>query len=255
MSNKMKYPMEAFALAMVLFSSGMKGAMLIGVTLIFGDVLLGILQDLCGNKARYAVSAAGAAVTCAALVLMVRSAGIETDTRTILGFAALGILLGKHGADRMKEETENNYGEMLSADACAWLVYVLIAAAREYLAGASVFEYELTKTAVCSAAFGKPMFALIFAGIGTGIVNRILKAESAEHAALWVCLPVLLFETPFVWNFVSEPAGICVGILMTGILYLTFRSRLAFSDTKPHLEGIPAESVLLGMIYMVVTLL
>ena len=34
------YPMEAFALAMVLYSGGMKEAMLAGLGLILGDVLL-----------------------------------------------------------------------------------------------------------------------------------------------------------------------------------------------------------------------
>ena len=63
------YPMEAFALAMVLYSGGMKEAMLAGIGLILGDVLLHVLQDNFRDKYQRAFSGNPCYSSCPYLLL------------------------------------------------------------------------------------------------------------------------------------------------------------------------------------------
>lgn len=247
--------MEAFALAMVLFSSGMKSAMIVGIALIFGDVLQAVLEESCSQEYRYTMKAVGAALTAGVMYLMHLAIGVTPENKALAGFMILGILLMKHQEDRSRQGEEADYNAILLADAIAYAAYVVAAIAREYLTGSAIYEIALPGSSLASRAFGKPMFALIFAALFIAILNRILKAESRENAALWVCLPVILLEIPFVWNNVPELLGSIVGVLMVGVIYLTFRKKFLLTDPQKHIAGIPVETAALGMIYMIVSLL
>ncbi len=255
MNKKLRYPMEAFALALVLFSQGMKAAMIVGIALVFGDVLQCMLSDISPKKLVYVVSGIGAVITCAAMFVMFAAIGVKPEVTEIAGYAALGILLAKHNVDRQKTGEVTDYNGVLLHDTCAYGIYVLAAAIREYLAGAAIFETGLEKFSYVSASFGKPMFALIFAGIVIALLNRILDAESEEYAGLWVCIPAILLAVPFVLDNVPELLGTILGILMTGVIYLTFRTKLRITTQRNNIAGVPVETAMLGMIYMIFSLL
>ncbi|MDD3369907.1 MAG: hypothetical protein PHP50_13680 [Lachnospiraceae bacterium] len=256
MTKQIKYPMEAFALAMVLFSAGMKEAMIVGIGLIFSDVLQCVLREFSNKQYGQTISGIGAALTCGVIYVMCTLAGIIPELKQVVGFAVLGLLLVKHNETKYgAEQAETDYNAILFADAIAYGVYVLFAAIREYLAGAAVFGYELAEAPVVSTAFGKPMIALVGAGLAVALINGLLKTKSEPNAALWVCVPAILLEVPFVWNHVPELAGMAVGVVTVGVVYLTLRKKLAFADTDNHLEGIPVEMVMLGIVYMIFSLL
>ncbi len=255
MNKKLRYPMEAFALAIVLFSAGMKMAMLVGIGLIFGDVLQAVLSDFTTEESARSVSLLGAVITCAALYYMCVGVGIEPTAADIAAFAFLGILLMKHHEDRLKAEEEIDYNKLLFNDSVAYGLYVVAALVREYLAGAKIFEIELSKLGFVSGAFGKPMFGLIFAGVCIAIINRILDAQSKDDAAILVCVPAIILAVPFVWDNVPEIVGTLVGIVMTGVIYLYFRNKFLYREAKSYITGIPVETAALGMIYMIFSLL
>lgn len=254
MEKKIRYPIEAFALAMVLFSTEMKTAMLVGIALIFGDVLSCFLQEAAQEKGFNKAVAAQAASLVMAGGILVMLQQKELSWQLALSVAAICAAQFKHACDNA-ETSEYSYGDVLFADSIAYGAMVLLAVIREYLAGAEIFGYNLPEAAVGASVFGKPMFALIGTGLAIALVNRVLKTASTADAALWVCLPVIVLEIPFVWNNVPELLGTVVGALMVAVLYVTLRKKLVFSETLPHIAGVPVELAMLGMMYMVVTIL
>ena len=252
MTRTKRYPAEAFALAMVIFSAGMKEAMLTGICLIFGDVLQCVLRECFGAKYNRVVSAMAAVVTGVAVYGMFIFAGLTPETWQLLGMGLLAVLMVRHDEGR---EGTPDYDDVLFSDSVAYGLYVLVAALREYLAGAKIFGYELFEAEIVSAAFGKPMLALIFAGLMLAVINRILKTTSSEDAALWVGIPVIFLNIPFVWNHGPELLGQIIGIATVAIIYVTLGKKLVFSDTEEPMEGLPVHLVMLGIIYMVFSLL
>ena len=274
------YPMEAFALAMVLCSGGMKAAMIAGIGLILGDVLLHVLHDNFREKYRRAFYGVGIIVTVAVLIYGWNMAGLPMDAKTLLGFGVMAILLGKHhddlekaGADVANRTTDRSaanteslevrgskivapdYNRILWSDSVAYGFLVLLAAVREFMAGGSIFEVELTKWGIMSRAYGSPMLALILAGIILASINAILKAEFKKDAALWVCIPTILLETPFVLNNVPEWLGTIIGVFFMLIIYYTFRKKIFQPAVSKYFRGIPVELVTLGMMYMIFSIL
>lgn len=252
MTRTKRYPAEAFALAMVIFSAGMKEAMLTGICLIFGDVLQCVLRQCFGDKYNRVVSALAAVVTGVAVYGMFLFAGLTPETWQLLGMGLLAVLMVRHDEGR---EGTPDYDNVLFSDSVAYGLYVLVAALREYLAGAKIFGFELFQAEIVSASFGKPMFALIFAGLMLAVINRILKSTSSEDAALWVGIPVIVLNIPFLWNHGSELLGQVIGIVTVAVVYVTLGRKLIFADTEEHMEGLPVHLVMLGIIYMVFGLL
>ena len=248
MTRTKRYPAEAFALAMVVFSAGMKEAMLTGICLIFGDVLQCVLRECFGAKYNWVVSALAAVVTGVAVYGMFLFAGLTPETWQLFGMGLLAVLMVRHDEGR---EGTPEYDDVLFSGSIAYGLYVLVAALREYLAGANIFGFELFQAGVVSASFGKPMLALIFAGLTLAVINRILKTASSEDAALWVGIPVIFLNIPFVWNHGPELLGQIIGIATVAVLYVTLGRKLIFADTEKHIEGLPVHLVMLGIIYMV----
>ena len=272
------YPMEAFALAMVLYSGGMKEAMLAGIGLILGDVLLHVLQDNFRDKYQRAFSGMGILVTVAVLTYCWDMAGLPVDVKTLLGFGAMVLLLGKQHddlekacavvansmSDQFAANTEAmkvggrfspDYNRILWADSVAYGFLVLLSMVREFMSGGSMFQVELTEWSILSQAYGSPMLALILAGIMLAATNAALKTEFKKDAALWVCIPTILLETPFVLNHVPEWLGTMIGVLFMLILYYTFRKKIFHPAVSKYFRGIPVELVTLGMMYMIFSIL
>ncbi len=252
--------MEAFALAMILFSSGMKLAMVVGIGVIFGDVLQYVLRENPVGRYEYSMQGAGAVITAAALYLMAGAAGFTVDGRMLAGFAMIGVLLMKHQEDRKHEKAQDDstftdYNDVLICDTIVYGAYVLMALVREYLTKGALYEISFTKLGFVSGAFGKPMSALIMTGLLIALLNRVLRAEASKGSSLWLCLPVILIEPAFVWDNVPETFGTIVGIAVTALIYLTFRSKFILTNTKDNIRELPLETVTLGMIYMIFSLL
>lgn len=247
------YPVEAFALAMILFSKGMKTAMIVGIGLMFGDILLYVLHENFGERYKQAIGGIGILFTAGSLAYSFQYVGNTLDAKTLVAFAVLGILLVKHHEDA--KENVPDYNKILFSDSIAYLLMVVLAVIREFIAGGAVFGIKLTKLGFMTNAYGKVMMALVFAGIAIGIINAILKSESSDNAAVWVCIPTIILEVPFVWNNVPEWLGTVVAIVFMLVVYLTFRKKFALSKISGNFKGLPVEMITLGMMYMIFSIL
>ncbi|MDO4489472.1 MAG: hypothetical protein Q4B85_00135 [Lachnospiraceae bacterium] len=245
MERNVRYPIEAFGLAMVLFSTGMKEAMLAGVAVVFGHVLMNVLADNTGKSMKLVCAAVSGILTAVAIVLFGLFAGVEMTIWQKAAAVVIGILIVKHGMDA---EGEADFNDILLADALSYGAMVLVAIIREYIASGTVFTMMLKKNTLMSGELGRAMIALAVGGIALGLVNRILDSGCAKDAALWVCIPVIILEAPYV---AEKTVSVIVGMILVLAVYLASRTLLKFSDNKEEMEGVPVEMVLLGLIYLV----
>lgn len=249
MEKTVKYPIEAFALAMVLFSTNMKLAMVTGIGVILGHVLMSVIAENAGSKQIAAVI--GGVAAAAAIIGSAMFVGLELDVWQYAGAVLAGILVAKHGF----EAGEPDYNEILFADALAYAAFVIAAIVREYIGSGAVYTIAMKKSTLMSEVLGGPVIAIAFAGIFLGIVNVIVHSECTKNAGLWACIPTILLTVPFVSEKLPQAAAIIVGAVITLVLYLACRMLLQFSDNKHEAEGVPVEMLLLGMIYAVLIIL
>lgn len=250
MVKKYSYPLEAFALALVLFSSGMKEAMLVGIALIFGDVLISVLAEK-GNVKKAAII--GAIIAAVAMAFMFVFTGAKLEAGIVLRFIILAVLLVKHALDHAQEEKD--YDAILFADSIAYATFVLVSILREYLSTSAIFKIALPKIAFCNSALGKTMYVLILGGIAIAILNEILKTEADEKSGLWICVPAFVLETGVLFQNVLEADGQILGIVVVGILYVTYRSLIKKVNLPKSLSNAPIEMIILGVIYLVFSII
>lgn len=247
------YPIEAFALSMVLFSCGMKEAMITGIVVVFGDILLHVLHENINLSYKQAISAIGLVITTTAFYYSFLYAGLNIDAKTVLAFAAISVLLVKHHEDGIEDVPD--YNKTLLTDSIVYLLMGLLAVIREFLSKGEIFEMKLAKWGIMSHSYEKTMFALIFTGIIIAVLNAILHTPCKKNAAVWVCIPVILIDAPFIWNNVPEVIGYIVGVIFILIVYFTFRKYLVLSKISDNFKGIPVELMTLGMMYMIFSIL
>ncbi|MDO4467034.1 MAG: hypothetical protein Q4C49_08505 [Bacillota bacterium] len=251
MVKKFSYPLEAFALALVLFSSGMKEAMLVGIALIFGDVLISFLNER--GQAIKNAAIIGSIVTAIAMAIMFVFTGAKLEAGIVLRIVVVSALLVKHALAHAQEEKD--FDAMLFADSIAYAVFVAVSIIREYLSTSAIFKIALPKVAFCNSALGQTMYVLILGGIAVALLNSILKTEADEVSGLWVCVPAFVLETGVLFQNVLEADGQILGIVVVGILYLTYRYLVNKVNLPKVLSNAPIEMIILGVIYLVFSIL
>ena len=105
---KIKYPAEAFALGMVLFSAGMKEAFAAGILVILAVVFAEVLKNVCVGTA---------AISSSAFLLGFSALGLEMEWGTWLMTLILGLFAAKHV---ISENIDAEYGELLWESAVCW---------------------------------------------------------------------------------------------------------------------------------------
>ena len=253
MKESQKYPIEAFTLAMILFSTNMKVAMLLGITIVFADVLLCVLCQMVPKKYTRAMYLITAVLYSAASFWALVVAYIDPDWWTLMGMVCIGALVIKHQYDRDMDEID--YDRILFADAFAYAGLVFLGAVREYMSSATVMEFDLSTLPFVSGSYAKPMFGFIGAGLILALVNLIVAEVSLSRDALWVAIPALVLQVPFVWKNVSQVLGTVIGIATMLVVFIFFRKKLIFSVTPKNITGIPLEMLTLGMMYMIFSIL
>ena len=237
MTNKVKYPIEAFGLAMVIFTTSIQTAAIMAVALVVVDLVISMLQGKLGNKVCAAISAIAAYV----LVIVIGNINDLGLSYSLIAPAfALGVLSGKH---YYFDEAE----ESIPAVVMAGAGMVILGVVRQLLSNGS--------SSFVSNAYGKAMFGLILAGMVIALVNKINKTNGNTQAGLWVCFAAIICEAPFVLDAFGEIGGMIAGMAVVAVMYYTFRTKLVFSNAEETTQGLPLEMALLGMIYMIVTIL
>ncbi len=254
MVKKVKYPIEAFALAMVLFSTGMKEAVLVGISMIFSDVLLCVVHEKSKENNANLLAGICSFITVVAMSLMFTFTGEKLDGRQTICFILVAVLLFKHLKDNF-EIKEFDFDDILFTDSIVYASFIVLGLIREYCSTGKIFSLTLPKCWFVTSGLAHPMFALVIVGAIVAALNTYFKNETNDKAPLWVCLPIIILEVPIVIQNSLESDGKIFGIVITTILYLTYRKKIKDFRLPKWMQGIPAEMILLGIIYAVLSLL
>lgn len=246
---KVRYSLEAFALAFVVYTTGLEAALIAGAVIVAGTVLGDTLAGMAGKMAGAVV---GGVVVCAALIWGLGFAGQANDYVPAIW---AGILVGKHVYDGVEDAST---GEILKQNYIALAVLAIAAVVRELLGSGAVFGYEMGSFAVVSSSYLRNSFGLIFGGLGIAAVNTILKKEGAVES-LWVAIPVVSLAVASVAGGASldmmRVLKSACSALIAVVLFVSVRHKMIFSTTGKHFVGLPVDMVSLGFLTMMLSII
>lgn len=257
---KIKYPAEAFALGMILFSAGMKEAFAAGILVIFSVVFAEFLKNLLKNlipdwSLRLCVSIAAGALASSAFLVGFSALGITLSTGVWLMTFILGLLCARHA---LRESIEAEYGELFWESALCWGFWILLATLRELMGSGSVFGNTiLTGVPFLSKTFLGSTFAFLTAGLALAFTNGILKKNCQGQNSLLVVLPAAILIRPFTIASLTGFAaylGIAWTILVPIALFFSVKQTLKFSRISKSYRGLPADMLATGFIYMILSI-
>lgn len=250
---KIKFPIEAFALAMIVFSGNMKEAFVTGILMIAITTGCELFHELIKDRVpdwsrRASVFCLTGAVSYAAFRLAYYTLGLALTTNVWLMQVAIGLLIAKHV---LAADSDVDYDLTIFESAVAYGFFILAGICREFFGQGSIFGYPLTDAGFVAKNLQDVMFGFITAGIGLGFTNSVLRKGRIKAEALWVILPVVLLYQPFKIASVPEAISILAGIAVPVIFFLSARRRLVFAVTSAPYKKLPVELLSMGFIYMI----
>lgn len=247
------YPMEAFALAMIVFTLNMQEAMLTGIILLFVTVLGMIFYQILEKLLPSWSSKACTAIFILAVNITLHQIIVNwyfqynSDTQMILLQLMVGILVAKH----VLFTEEFYYGRLLYEGALAYGGLILIGLFREFMAFGTVFNYQLAKYGFMTESFLNVIIGLLLSGIAIAILNHIFDYEVQGEESLWVLIPVVLLYQPFTIEAMPALISALIVIVITVILMYSVRMYLVFSNINRNFKKLPIEILSTAIIYMV----
>lgn len=253
---KLKYPAEAFALGIILFSAGMKEAfgagILIILAVVFGEFLKNLLKPIVPMWSLKACVLIGTgSVSASAFLLGFSALGIAVDTKTWVITFVIGLLAARHV---LKEEIEGEYGDLFWECAIIWGFWILLAAVREFCAGGSIFGYTLLEAEFQSKKFLDMTFGFICAGLSLAFTKGILKKRSTGADGIFAVVPAVIFSQPFVMASFGETIGFIWSVFVPVVLFISVKKTLRFARTGKAYRGLPVEMLAMGFIYMILSI-
>lgn len=251
---KLKFPAEAFALGILLFSAGMREAFAYGVLVLLAAVLAECLKNaMQGHFPRWSVYASVLVGTGAVAAATFQLAGFA------LGAADLGWLLMGKGAligllaakSCLDSDWGAEYGELCYESALAWGFWILASILREFLASGAVFGNPIAQLSFRSSAFGGWAFGFLAAGIVLGAVNALCKGRYTGGDTLFVMIPAVCLAQPFVFPVGLEWLGMALAAGITLVAFLSVRKITAFSQTPAALRRLPLDMISMGLVFLI----
>lgn len=253
---KLRYPAEAFAFGMVLFSAGMKESFAAGILVILAVVFAEFLKNLLESfvpewSLKACIFIATGSVCASAFLLGFAALGMTVGTGAWIMTFILGLLAAKHvlGADLQAE-----YGELFWESGIAWGFWVLLGTAREFFGAGTVFGNLILKADFQSKIFLEVMFGFLTAGLVLAFTNGILKKKCTNTNSLLLVIPLAVFMRPFAMESFGELAGMIWTIAVPVILFMSVKKTLKFAGTGNAFRGLPAEMLAMGFIYMILSI-
>ena len=244
---KVRYSVEAFALAMVLFTTGLEAALIAGAVIVAGTVLGDMMAEKMAPKGAAVVAGI---VTAALLIggmsfagLMELSANVE-----LIGAILVAVLVAKH----VSEGTEGAEGNVIKENYVALVVMLVIALVREVLAGGAVFGYEVAEFTAMSASYGKNPMGLVFAGLGVAAVAAIVKKEAvgcSRCVAIAIAVMTVASAALAGGNIVKAVVSGCIAV----VALVSVQKKMIFSTPGKSFAGFPVEVISLGFITMMLS--
>ena len=196
---KLRYPAEAFALGIILFSAGMKEAFAAGILVIFTSVFAELLKNLLEKAVpawslQLCVYIASGSVCASAFLVGFAVLGTALTTELWIMVFLVGLLCARHA---LSGNTEAEYGELLWESAIAWGLWILLAIFREFMGTGSIFGNTLLTASFQSKAFQQTIFAFLAAGLVLAFTNGILKKDCKGMNSLFPAIPAFILFHPF----------------------------------------------------------
>lgn len=253
---KLRYPAEAFALGVVLFSSGMKEAFAAGIltifAVVFAEFLRNLLTDLVPDwSVKLSVYLGTGAVCASAFLAGLTVLGMEVELPLWMMVFLLGLLAARHV---LTEEIDAEYGDLFWECAIGWGFWILLAIAREFFATGEIFGNMLIEPVFHSNAFLEPYFGFITAGLVLAFTNGVLKKRCGNVQSLFLVIPLALFMRPFEVESFGEVGGFIWTAIVPVILFISVKRILRFSRTGMAYRGLPTEMLSMGFIYMILSI-
>lgn len=253
---KLKYPAEAFALGIVLFSAGMKEAFSAGILVILATVFAEFLKNLLLTAVpcwswKLCVYIGTGSICSSAMLLGFSTLGMAVETGTWVLMFIVGLLAAKFviAADLQAE-----YGELFWESGIIWGFWVLLAVIREFCGAGSIFGNMMMQADFQSKKFLEIMFGFLVAGLALAFTNGILKKRSSDTNSLFVVIPAVIFTRPFVMESFGAIFGLIWTILVPVVLFISVKKTLKFARTGMAYRGLPIEMMAMGFIYMILSI-
>lgn len=252
--KNVKYPAEAFALGILLFSSGMKEAFAAGILVlasaVFAELFKNLLEDALPDwSLKGCVLIATASITASAFRLGFSVLEIPVDTGMWLLTLVIGLLSAKAA---LWNGFQAEYGQMLYESAFLWGFWIILAIGREFLAGGRVFGNLLVESApFFSASFARAGFGFLAAGMVLAFTNGILREKCQNTQSLLLVLPAVIYVRPFEMASFGELVGFLWAAAVPVVLFLSVKRMLKFSPAGPTYRGLPVEMLSMGLIYLI----
>ncbi len=250
---KVRYSMEAFALAMILFTTGLEEALIAACAIMLGTIVGDGMSDKTNPKAAAVV---GGAATFLLLIWTLTGTGLMEASVLSVGFLEallVGILVAVHTWKGVESAGD---GEIIRENLTAVLIMAVVGAVREFLAGGALYGYTLLSGSLFSGTYGQIYFGLIFGGLGIAAVNTILKKEVTVES-LWVAVSVALvmIAEEAVGGSVSGILAAVVAAVIAVVLLVGVRGKLIFSGSGKHFSGLPVEMISFGFLTMMLSVI
>ena len=253
---KLRYPAEAFAFGIVLFSAGMKEAFAAGVlvilSVVFAEFLKNLLQDTVPDwSLKLCVLIGSGAVSASAFLLGFSYLGIQVTTGLWIMTGILGLFAAKHV---LEEQIEAEYGELFWECAIVWGFWILLSIAREFFGSGMIFGNLILETEMQSKVFLQTIFGFLTAGMALAFTNGIIRKKITNANSLLLVVPLAIFLRPFDMESFGEIAGLVWTILVPVVLFLSVKRTLKFARTERAFRGLPVEMLAMGFIYMILSI-
>ena len=240
---KLRYPAEAFALGIILFSAGMKEAFAAGILVILTAVFAEFLKDLLENAVptwslTLCVLIASGVFCASACQIGFAYLGLSLSVGTWLMSLIVGLLCARHA---LSGNIENEYGELFFESAVAWGFWILLAIIREFMGSGTIFGNPVFQNPIQSKIFLESTFAFLTAGLVLAFTNGFLKKNCRG------------FNSLLVVGF-AEYLGIAWTIIVPILLFLSVKQTLKFSQPGKAYRGLPTDLIAAGFIYMILSI-
>ena len=244
---KVRYSVEAFALAMVLFTTGLEAALIAAAVVVAGTILGDVLGEKMGAKAAAVVAGI---VTAALLIGGMSFAGLMklAVSAELIGAVLVAVLVAKH----VSEGTEGAEGNVLKENYSTLIAMLIVAVVREVLAKGAVFGYDVVEFTAMSSAYGKTAFGLVFAGLGMAAAAAMAKKEVAG-CSLCVAISVAILTVAGAVLGGGDVIKAVLSAAISVVLLVSVQKKMIFSTPGKSFAGFPVEVISLGFIVMMLS--
>ncbi len=254
--TKIKYPIEAFALAMIVFTKTFQEALLSGIIILFITTLCLVIDDFFLIKLpdwsrRTSITLLTTSLSYAVFALVFKEImGIDLTIDHTIIYLSLGALIAIH---ILQEKDDSDYNSLLLESSSAYGAMLIMGLLREFLALGQFNGVEIADLPFMSTAFQKIAIGLLFAGIAVAILNKIFGYYSMRLSSFYVLIPIILIEQPFLINSLGERFAVLLSILVTILLLISIKMHISFSWISKEWKGLPIGMVSMSFIYLILT--